>query len=81
VNESEARAVAEAAREVHSVPAGHRIEAAERRIIELLEAPPPQAQVRDTVAWIVRFGHGPGWVELAIDDGQGTVVRVERGRG
>ena len=80
MTESEARAIAEAQREACAVPADWAIAHAERRIIELLEAPPPDARVRDAVVWILRFESGLGWLELAVDEKTRTVVRVERGR-
>jgi len=80
MTENEARAIAEAQREACQVPADYAIESAERRIIELLDAPPPDARVRDAVVWIVRFERGLGWLELAVDEKARTVVRVERGR-
>lgn len=80
MTETEARAIAEAQREAHEVPEDATIQWAERRIIELLETPPPEALVRDVVVWIVRFARPLGFHELAVDESTGDIVRVERSR-
>ena len=72
---------AEAQKGAHQVPADWRPGAPELRWIELASAgtatPGP---VRDVRAWIVRYRTQIQWVDLAIDDGTGQVVRVERSR-
>jgi hypothetical protein len=81
VTEQEARYRAEAARSTHEIDEGWRLVAAERRYILVagpdLEEPAP---VRDLLAWIVRFGAGISWTEVALDDRTGAIVRVERSR-
>jgi len=54
---------------------------AEQRFIELTEGrPPDDVLVHDCLVWVVRFAAGPRWLELAVRDADGTVVRVERSR-
>jgi len=81
MSEAEARRIAEAAREAHKVPPAARATAAERRYIELAGPDPGvPGPVRDVLVWIVHFEHEGRWVELAVDDRAGEVVRVERSR-
>lgn len=81
MTEAEATRIAEAAREAHRVPPDARVTAAERRYIELA-GPNPRvpAPVRDVLVWIVHLEHEGRWVELAVGDQTGEVVRVERSR-
>jgi hypothetical protein len=73
---------AEAAREEKEVPSGARSVSAEQQYIELGAGDPERpSPVRDVLVWLVRFGLERGrWVELAVDDKQGEVVRVRRSR-
>jgi hypothetical protein len=81
VTEQEAMLRAGEQRADHRVPAGWETLAAERRWIELPEGPAGQpAPVRDLLAWVVRYGDEMRWVDLAVDDATGRVVRVERSR-
>lgn len=78
----QAMAVAEASREEREIPRGARISSAEQQYIELSQGDPEQpSPVRDVLAWLVRFEFEKGrWMELAVDDKQGQVVRVRRSR-
>lgn len=78
----QAVAIAESAREETGVPPEARWVSAELKYIELGEgAPERPSPVRDLMAWLVRFGMPRGkWIELAIDDRRGRVVRVQRSR-
>ncbi|KFE70568.1 hypothetical protein [Hyalangium minutum] len=78
----QAVAIAESAREEKEVPPDARVESAELQYIELGEGEPEQpSPVRDVMVWLVRFGMPRGrWVELAVDDRRGKVVRVRRSR-
>jgi hypothetical protein len=81
VTEAEALRRAEQARTGHEVAPAWTALSAERRFIALAgEGREQPAQVRDLLAWVVRFGDDLSWVDLAIDDRTGAVVRVERSR-
>lgn len=81
MTEQEARRHAEEQRAAHGVPAGWRATAAERRWVELATGKPGEpAPVRDLKVWVVHFADPLSWVELAVDDATGRVVRVERSR-
>lgn len=81
MTEQEARRRADAGRAAAGIDPGWRMVHAARRFVLLAaedrERPAP---VRDALAWVVRFGGGLSWAELALDDATGTVVRVERSR-
>jgi len=82
MNDHKARTHAEQARPFHSVPADAELVDIERRYIELAGPDPTApAPVRDLLAWVARFENENGWMDLAIDDHSGDVVRVERSRG
>jgi len=54
---------------------------AEQRLIELAEGRPPEdVLLHDCLVWVVRFAAGPRWIELALRDSDGALVRVERSR-
>ncbi|MBN1208024.1 MAG: hypothetical protein JXB05_24380 [Myxococcaceae bacterium] len=78
----QAQAIAEAVREEKEVPREARLATAEQQYIELSEGGPEKpSPVRDVRVWLVRFAVERGrWVELAIDDTRGDVVRVRRSR-
>jgi hypothetical protein len=82
VRREEAVATAEAAREEKEVPPESSVASAEQAYIELGTGEPEKpSPVRDVLAWLVRFQLGRGrWVELAVDDKLGKVVRVRRSR-
>jgi len=81
MTETEARARAEAARAEHAVPREWHASQVEQRFIQLgSEDPAEPAPVRDLLAWIVRFAGALSWIDLALDDRSGDVVRVERSR-
>ncbi len=78
---SEARERAEAARAEHDVGPEWALDDLERRFIQLGgTARDEPATVRDLLAWVARFSRGIAWVDLALDDRTGAVVRVERSR-
>jgi hypothetical protein len=77
MDEPTARRIAERERVRHEVPSGHALRGAERRIIELDVG---QERVRDVLVWVVRFQAGIAWAELAVEDGSGDVVRVQKSR-
>jgi hypothetical protein len=81
VSEQEARRKAEEQKGDYQVPADWRAGPAELRWIELLDGrlgePGP---VRDLRVWVVRYRTDVQWIDLAVDDGTGQVVRVERSR-
>lgn len=81
MTEHDARRRADAERATHAIDPGWRLVAAERRYI-LLGGPKREepAPVRDLLAWIVRFRGAVSWVEMALDDRTGVVLRVERSR-
>ncbi len=72
---------AELARSDHSVPNEWKLRQAGKRYIQLgsnkREEPSP---VRDLLVWVVQFGGELSWIELAIEDRTGQIVRVERSR-
>ena len=77
----EATRRAEEARSAHQVPVGWAVGSVERRYIEVGAGRPEEpAPVRDLLVWVVQFVEGSSWVELAVDDRTGEVVRVERSR-
>jgi hypothetical protein len=78
----QAVAIAESAREEKEVPPDARVISAEPRYIELGEGDPGKpSPVRDVLVWLVRYGMPRGqWVELAVDDTRGLVVRVRSSR-
>lgn len=86
MNARDAIATAQAAAPAYGVPDNYRPASSELRIIELVQgAPlrdelPPPGPVFDRLAWVVRFAAGILWVELAIDDQTGEVLRVRRSR-
>jgi hypothetical protein len=81
LTEHDARRRAEEGRAAAAIDPGWPAVAAERRFI-LVAGPDPQepSRVRDVLAWVVRFGGGISWAELAVDDRTGAVLRVERSR-
>jgi hypothetical protein len=81
VTEQEARRRADEQKAAHQVPADWGAGPAEPRWIELAEsARDVPSPVRDVRAWIVRYRTQLQWVDLAVDDATGQVVRVERSR-
>ena len=66
--------------------AGYRVAGAERCYIEIVEGVPPAivpmspGPVRDVAAWVVRMTRDGGFAEVAVDDADGAVVRVRKGR-
>ncbi len=72
---------AEQARPNYQLPESWKRLACERRYIEVADGSAEQpAPTRDLLVWVVRFGDYLGWAELAVDDGTGRVVRMERSR-
>lgn len=81
MNEAAAKQIAETVRAQHDVTSGYRLRHAERRIIELLQSrTESDAWMRDVRVWVVRFQDGIRWIDLAIDEVTGDVVRVEKSR-
>ncbi|WP_224363350.1 hypothetical protein [Hyalangium versicolor] len=78
----QAVAAADAAREAKDVPPEAPVDSATLQYIELGTGDPEKpSPVRDVLVWLVRYGLGQGrWVELAVDDKLGEVVRVQRSR-
>ena len=44
------------------------------------QPPPAPAPLRDVLAWLVRLSDGFGWIEIAVGDSDGRIVRVRRSR-
>ncbi|MFL5349713.1 MAG: hypothetical protein ACJ8AT_33365 [Hyalangium sp.] len=82
MNQEQAVAAAEAAREEKEVPPGAAVADVEQCFIELGDPDPEKpSPVRDVRAWLVRYHfQGGRWVELAVDDKTGQIVRVRRSR-
>ncbi len=81
MTEQEARRRAEDARAGHVVDPQWPCTGAEQRFIELVGADREQpSPVRDLLVWVVRFGGEFSWVDLAVSDSTGEVVRMERSR-
>ena len=77
----EAQRAAESARPEHEVPEAASVVSVEKRFIELAGSDPNTvAPVRDLLAWVVRFRSGIAWIDFAVDDATGEIVRVERSR-
>lgn len=82
MTEGEARSKAQEAKAQLNLSPEYEITALQQRIIELPEGFVEQpSRVRDTLVWIARFSNETAWVEVAIEDANGQVVRVERSRG
>lgn len=79
----QARSIAEGARRRHSVPDQAEVASVDRLYIETAQTgPEAPSPVRDVLVWAVNFGFDDGarWVELAVDDRTGEIVRVRRSR-
>jgi hypothetical protein len=82
VKEPEAREALELLRVAHNIDPGARLSLLERRYIEVGDAPPAvPSEVWDVLAWVGRFSIGSRWVEIAVDDTTGSVLRVRWSRG
>lgn len=85
----EAEKIASGQRPALQIPDNYNQQPARRAIIELGSvskppaggAPTPPGPVRDALVWIVPFGRGADIVQVAIDDSDGSVVRVLRTAG
>ncbi len=81
MTEQEARRKAEEQKGAHQVPGDWKASPAEPRWIEVVEAPVGNpGPVRDLRVWIIRYRTQIQWIDLAVDDATGQVVRVERSR-
>ena len=81
MTEADARRLAEQARGAHEVHPDAALTRCERCYIELAAGDPErEVRVRDLLAWVARFEEGASFVALALDDRNGTVVRVEKSR-
>lgn len=68
----------------HGVPPGSLPAEPEQTWIELPGRggePVRPTPVADLLVWIVRFWNGPAWIDLAVADADGRVVRVTKSRG
>jgi hypothetical protein len=84
MDESVAVGIAQGSRPAYEVPAEYVVRHVERRFIELGDTPAAPGEdtvrVRDLRVWVVRFGAGIAWIDLAVDEVTARVVRVERSR-
>lgn len=65
----------------HGVPPGSTPADPQQTWIELpREEPVRPTPVADLLVWIVRFWNGPSWIDLAVSDADGKVVRVTKSR-
>lgn len=81
MNEATARAAAENARPQYQVPPGAKLFRIEQRYIELPQQNPEMpGPVQDVLVWVARFLQVNSWVDLAVRDSDGKIVRVERSR-
>ncbi|HEX4951019.1 MAG TPA: hypothetical protein VFZ34_30450 [Blastocatellia bacterium] len=82
MTEFDARSKAQEAHGQLGLSPEYKIAALQRRLIELPEGFAEQpTRVRDALVWIARFENESAWIEVAIEDANGQVVRVERSRG
>jgi hypothetical protein len=82
---AEATRIALEARAAFSVPDDFTPGTAERRIVEIGQAPSPDklpepGPVRDVTAWVVQLFAGESWTEFAVSEKTGKVVRFRRSR-
>jgi len=81
VTRDEAVRHAVAVRNDHAVPPDAQVADVDPRFIELAEFGEERpGLVRDEYVWVVRFRSGIAWVDLAVADRNGQIVRVERSR-
>ncbi len=81
MTEEQAKSRAEQARAAYVVPTDWDLAQAELRYIQVgAEKRDQPAPVRDLLAWVIHFTDGLTWVELALENATGQVVRVERSR-
>ncbi len=86
MNAQEAVAIAQAAAPAQGVPDNYRPVSSELRIIELVQGAPLRDElpaagpVYDRTAWVVKLAAGILWIELAIDDQTGDLLRIRRSR-
>jgi hypothetical protein len=79
---ADAQLLAERARAGQGVPGDFAVVSAQQRFIEIVEDPPGEStRVRDVLVWAVRFAKGISFVELAVADRTGAVIRVRKSRG
>lgn len=81
MDRNSAVAIANRSRGEFNVPQEFTVLSAEQRIIELTPGPGREpGPVRDLLVWVVRFALKSFWIDLAVDDIQGVVVRREQSR-
>lgn len=81
MDQNSAVQIAQQNREQFNVAPNFSVTAAERRVIEITQGPnTAPGPVRDVLVWVVRFAFKSFWVELAVDDARGVIVRREQSR-
>ncbi len=79
---SQAQGAAESKRSDYQIPGQARSHAPNRAWIELgHQQADGRWLVRDVLVWIVRFTLPAAWIDLAVSDHSGEVVRVSKSRG
>jgi hypothetical protein len=79
---SDAEFIANRVRSAHHVPPDSAVGDVSQRFIELPQSPRDQPLLlADILVWVVRFVKDATWVELAIADDTGGVVRARRSQG
>lgn len=81
MDQNSAVQIAQQNRQQYGVAPNFAVASAERRIIELPQAPPASpCPVRDVLVWVVRFVFQDFWVDLAVDNSTGAIVRRDQSR-
>lgn len=81
MDQNSAVQIAQQNRQQHGISPDFSVVSAERRIIEITKAPATSpSPVRDVLVWVVRFTSQDFWVDLAVDNSAGTIVRREQSR-
>lgn len=86
MTQDDAISMATAALGRFDVPADFKAQGAQQSIIEVVagapvdERPEQPGPVRDVLAWLVMFSKELMFVEIAVDDNSGEIVRVVRSR-
>jgi len=83
MTEGEVRQLAEKIRGKHDIPDSFKISNIMQQVIEFVSNSIPDENVylvRDCLVWTVLFSKGSKWIELAIDDAIGKVVRITKSR-
>ena len=81
MDRDEAVRIAEGARTEREVPPDSEVGPVSQQYIEISDMDPDESpMVRDVLAWLVRFRFRSSWVELAVSDEGGEIVRVKWSR-